>query len=156
CVPPTSAVSACLTCRALPQQRARHRDRARYMQLYRALSLTLPMSSSPVPAANPRSHRIARITSPGTVAALVSIMLRMWSLSQLSNTALFDVPDGDPRYYLDWALRIFGGTLSDGKAFYGLPLYPYWLAFLFAVFGVNLFAPLVIQAVADSLTAYLI
>ena len=103
---------------------------------------------------NPEQTR--SLIQPGIVVATLCLFLRLWDLYQISGSAFFAFPDGDPRYYLDWARRISGGTWTDGQAFFGLPLYPYWLALLFTIFGHNLFIPLAIQAVADAVLAGLI
>lgn len=58
-------------------------------------------------------------------------------------------------FYDDWAQRIMGGHAPSG-AFYGLPGYPYLLAFIYKVFGYNPFVPGVFQAALDSGTAVLI
>ena len=59
-------------------------------------------------------------------------------------------------FYNDWAQRILHGDLSDPLAFYGLPGYPYLLAFLYKIFGYNPFIPGFLQALLDSGTALLI
>lgn len=53
-------------------------------------------------------------------------------------------------FYQDWALRIAGGELTDYRAFYGLPLYPYLLALVYKCFGQNNFLPGLLQICADS------
>jgi hypothetical protein len=60
------------------------------------------------------------------------------------------------RFYDDWAQRILHGQLTDHLAFFGLPLYPYFLALLYKIFGYTPFVPAVFQALADTLTATLI
>lgn len=46
----------------------------------------------------------------------------------------------DPAYYHRWALRIVGGDWVGEGVFYGLPLYPYFLAAILAVSGLSLAA----------------
>jgi len=50
-------------------------------------------------------------------------------------------------FYADWAMRIAGGQLTDGQAFYGLPGYPYLLAAIFKVVGFDPFVVGMLQAV---------
>lgn len=59
-------------------------------------------------------------------------------------------------FYDEWAQRIARGELTDHRAFYGLPLYPYLLALLYSAFGHDPFAPAFLQICCDSGTAALI
>jgi tetratricopeptide (TPR) repeat protein len=79
---------------------------------------------------------------------------------RLSAMPFFIPNGGDMKFYSDWALKIAHGVLSDHKAFYGLPGYPFLLALLFKFlnfdrFWVSIVAGLM-QALADSFTAVLI
>ncbi|MEY2439177.1 MAG: Dolichyl-phosphate-mannose-protein mannosyltransferase, partial [Verrucomicrobiota bacterium] len=60
------------------------------------------------------------------------------------------------QFYNDWAQRILQGEVTGHGAFYGLPLYPYLLAFLYWLFGYSPFVPGVLQALLDAGTAVLI
>ncbi|MDB6147401.1 MAG: hypothetical protein JWO45_1065 [Spartobacteria bacterium] len=60
------------------------------------------------------------------------------------------------QFYNDWAQRILQGEVTGHNAFYGLPLYPYLLAFLYWLFGYSPFVPGVLQALLDAGTAVLI
>jgi tetratricopeptide (TPR) repeat protein len=59
-------------------------------------------------------------------------------------------------FYNEWAQRILHGQITEHHAFYGLPLYPYLLAFLYALFGYSPFIPGFLQAMLDGGTAVLI
>src|SRR3712207_9133663 len=61
-----------------------------------------------------------------------------------------DPSSGDAAFYHQWAQRIAAGELTDGRAFYALPLYAYWLAGLYMVFGSGSFMPGFLQCVADA------
>src|SRR5262249_39064470 len=63
---------------------------------------------------------------------------------------------GDMHFYNDWAREILHGQFAQPLAFYGLPGYPYLLAFLYKVFGENPFIPGLIQAAVDAGIAVLI
>ncbi len=63
---------------------------------------------------------------------------------------------GDSAFYSHWAERILAGQWTDGRAFYALPLYAYWLAGLYALFGVGAFVPAALQCAADAGTALLL
>jgi tetratricopeptide (TPR) repeat protein len=59
-------------------------------------------------------------------------------------------------FYNDGAQRILQGQLTDHLAFYGLPLYPYLLAFFYGIFGYSPFVPAFFQACLDAGTAVLL
>ena len=81
------------------------------------------------------------------------LLVRLILLLRFSASAFLLPTQGDMHFYNDWALRIARGELSDGKAFYGLPLYPYLLAGLYKLVGYSPFVPGFLQACADSGTA---
>ena len=83
-------------------------------------------------------------------------LLRLIVLARLSQSAFLLPARGDMQFYNDWAQRILRGDVSDHSAFYGLPLYPYLLAFLYRIFGYNPFIPGLLQALLESGTAVLI
>ena len=60
------------------------------------------------------------------------------------------------KFYHDWALRILHGHWTDGHAFYGLPGYPFCLAAIYALVGVNLLAVGIWQCTLEALTAVFI
>ncbi len=111
----------------------------------------------PAPTYRPSTSGIASyLSQPAWLVAAFCMLLRLFSLSLLVGSPFYPPDDGDGRYYLDWAGRIAGGTWTDGKSFYGLPLYPYLLGVLKLVFPGGLLTPLFLQAIADSAIAYLI
>jgi Flp pilus assembly protein TadD len=83
-------------------------------------------------------------------------LLRIVSLERLSRSPLFLPARGDMHFYNDWAQRILRGELDLHTAFYGLPLYPYVLAFIYRIFGYSPFIPGFLQALIDSGTALLV
>ena len=60
------------------------------------------------------------------------------------------------KFYSDWAQRIAAGQWTDHKAFYGLPLYAYWLAAIYSVVGFQPYFAALLQAVAEAGTTLLI
>ena len=85
-----------------------------------------------------------------------TLLLRLVSLSRL-NTSPFLLPSGsDMHFYDEWAKQILHGQWTDHRAFYGLPLYPYALAWLYRLFGSSHFVPGLLQAFLDAGTALLI
>ncbi len=85
-----------------------------------------------------------------------TILIRLISLTRL-NSSPFLLPSGsDMQFYDDWAKQILHGHWTDHRAFYGLPLYPFALAFIYRLFGFSHFVPGLIQACLEAGTAVLI
>lgn len=68
----------------------------------------------------------------------------------------FSRPQLDARWHLQWALEIAQGGAAGAEAFFRAPLYPYFLGFLFRLFGQNLLAVRLVQAALGSVTVVLI
>ncbi len=85
-----------------------------------------------------------------------SLLVRLGALVRMESSPFFDQNRGDSAYYLGWAARIAEGIWTDGKAFYGLPLYPFCLAGWQTAFGDPVWPGLLINAVADALLAFVI
>ena len=62
----------------------------------------------------------------------------------------------DSKYYHDWAVRIVAGDLAGPGVFYGLPLYPYFLALCYALFGPSVVAVKLIQVALGLVTVILV
>ncbi|RKY58559.1 MAG: hypothetical protein DRP95_05845, partial [Candidatus Latescibacterota bacterium] len=66
----------------------------------------------------------------------VALALRLVYLFQLKGSPFFDVPIVDEKTYLEQAQKIASGELLGGnKPFWQTPLYPYFLALLYRLFG---------------------
>src|SRR3982074_1098606 len=83
-------------------------------------------------------------------------LVRIIGLARLSASPLLLPGSGDMHFYDEWARQILHGRLTDGFAFYGLPLYAYLLAFLYELFGQSPFVPGFLQACLDAGTATLL
>jgi hypothetical protein len=83
-------------------------------------------------------------------------LLSIRTLVRLANSPLLLPLRGDMQFYNDWAQRIVRGEIGGPFAFYGLPGYAYLLAFLYKIFGYNLFVPGLLQAGLDAGIALLI
>lgn len=96
--------------------------------------------------------------SPGLVHYVFAFvfLLRLIALARLSSSPLLLPSGGDMHFYDDWAKQIVQGNLTDHRAFYGLPLYPYLLAFLYKLFGYSPFVPGFLQACLEAGTATLL
>lgn len=100
----------------------------------------------------------AKRFSPGLPHYLFAgvFLLRLVALERLSRSGLLLPDRGDMHFYSEWAKRILGGQFDLHAAFYGLPLYAYFLALLYRVFGSSPFVPALLQVLMDSGTAVLI
>lgn len=93
--------------------------------------------------------------SPGPAHYIFAFvfLVRIIALARLSSSPLLLPGSGDMHFYDEWARQILHGRLTDGFAFYGLPLYAYLLAFLYKLFGYSPFVPGFLQACLDAGTA---
>lgn len=110
------------------------------------------MSASPAAPPSRLAHLLRR---PELWVFVVALLARLAVLLSFSESPHFGVQGGDSKFYHDWALRILHGQWTDHHAFYGLPGYAYLLAAFYALFGVEPFVPIAVQAVLDSITAVL-
>ena len=96
-----------------------------------------------------------RLGAWSAIVFLVSFALRLVSLLELRGMPLFTHLIVDSRAYDEWALRIAGGEWLRGRPFYQAPLYPYFLASLFATLGHHLFWLRFIQILIGSCSCVL-
>lgn len=61
----------------------------------------------------------------------------------------------DPAYYHQWALKILGGDFVGDPVFYGLPLYPFFVALCYKLFAGSIFAVKLVQALLGTVTLFL-
>ena len=109
------------------------------------------INAAPLAPARPR-----RIFTPVFSVFLVAFALRLFVLCRAANTPEFLPDQGDMKFYSDWARRIAAGTLTDHKAFYGLPGYAYWLALIYKVVGFQPYVAALLQVLVEAVTATLI
>ncbi len=86
-----------------------------------------------------RADRILRVLgSPGFLYATLALAaaLRVWHVLSLRQLPLFDHLILDSEFYDAWARRLSSGNWLDGnRPYFFDPLYPYFLAGLYRVFG---------------------
>ncbi|MGH7789680.1 MAG: glycosyltransferase family 39 protein, partial [Candidatus Binatia bacterium] len=75
----------------------------------------------------------------------MALTLRLVNLWQLSGTPVADLLFGDGRAYDAWARSILAGPWMGREVFYQAPLYPYFLAVVYAVAGPSLLAVRLLQ-----------
>ena len=83
-------------------------------------------------------------------------LVRLIALTRLASSPFLLPGGGDMHFYDDWAKQILQGRFTDHFAFYGLPLYAYFLALLYKLFGYNPFVPGFLQICLDAGTATLL
>lgn len=88
------------------------------------------------------------------LAAALCIKLAYLFLSRES--AFFEPTLLDPAYYDEWARRILKGGPAGEGVFYGLPLYPYFLALVYSLTGASVMAAKVAQALLGLVTIFFI
>jgi hypothetical protein len=68
-------------------------------------------------------------------AGILGACLRLLYISQIRSAPFFDLRFGDAESYHLWAQRIAAGEWLGRDVFYQAPLYPYFLAALYRLFG---------------------
>ena len=88
---------------------------------------------------------------------LAGLLVRLVYIAQIRHTLTFDVPLVDGANYFRLATAIAAGDLLGGpRVFWQPPLYPYFLAALFSVFGPRMLPVAIAQAALGSLSAVLV
>ena len=87
---------------------------------------------------------------------VLAFTLRCIYLFEMRSSPLFDTPTMDAEYHDQWAQSILKGEDYTGGVFFRAPLYPYFLALIYKVFGHNYFIPRLIQFIIGSLSCVLI
>ncbi len=85
---------------------------------------------------------------------LGALLLKAVYFSQSQQSPFFQPLLLDAKYYHEWALRIIQGDIGD--VFYGLPLYPFFVAGIYKLFGVSVVAVKWAQILLGSATLYFI
>ena len=76
---------------------------------------------------------------------LFALLLRSLYLLEIKDVGVFSLLLGDAKSYATWAQEISAGHWLGNKVFYQAPLYPYFLAVYYYVFGQNPFVIRLIQ-----------
>lgn len=87
---------------------------------------------------------------------LLAFSIRMIYLVEVQKSPLFDAPIMDAKYHSEWAQKILVGEQLDEGAFFRAPLYFYFLAGVYAIWGVDYFWIRIIQFIIGSLSCVLI
>ncbi len=85
----------------------------------------------------------------------VSFLLKLLYVLQSADSLHVTVPIMDSEYYEGMAQEILDGRLIRDEAFFMGPLYPYFLAVVFGVFGKSIMAARILQIFGGSITVVL-
>ena len=120
-----------------------------------------PASRRESPPAAPARSRAGRPTVGVFALAdlgvfALALALRLIHVWQLRSAPFFDFTMGDAQSYHDWGLEIAGGDWLGRETFYQAPLYPYFLGFVYTVFGPGLLAVRLCQSVLGAVACALL
>jgi tetratricopeptide (TPR) repeat protein len=80
----------------------------------------------------------------------VAFSIRLLHVWHLQASPFYSTLMGDSRSYDEWARRLAAGDWIGSEVFYQAPLYPYFLGALYRVFGHDLLAVRIVQALIGS------
>ena len=86
----------------------------------------------------------------------VALAVRLVHIWQIRPSPFFDILLGDANGYDQWAQRLAAGDWIGSEVFYQAPLYPYFLGLVYKVFGRDLLAVRIIQALIGSASCALL
>ncbi|MCO6437818.1 MAG: glycosyltransferase family 39 protein [Phycisphaerae bacterium] len=87
---------------------------------------------------------------------LVALGLRLFYVQQMRASPLFDHPVMDEQYHDEWAQAFAEGQTYIEGPYFRAPLYPWFLGTIYWLFGHDLFAARVVQALLGSLSCGLL
>lgn len=116
------------------------------------------LAASATPFAWPEWPRERETLGWPTLAAVfaLALIVRVVLLSQMTRTPYLEIDTIDARAYQTWAEQILGGDWLPLRHFYQSPLYAYYLAAVYAVFGRSPWPPRVVQILLGSASAALL
>ncbi len=79
------------------------------------------------------------------ILSISALTLRFIYLSEVRENPFFDHPRLDALFHDIWAQSIASGEILGDKVFFRAPVYPYFLAGLYAIFGHNYLVPRIAQ-----------
>ena len=123
----------------------------------KACGLDRPAPIPDTPPVRPKPSPQRRALPWFVIIAVVAFIIRLIYLVQArASDPLFLSPQMDALYHHRWALAIAAGQEFIHDAFFRAPLYPLFLGVLYKVFGPNLFAVRVVQAMLGSASCGLV
>ncbi len=91
------------------------------------------------------------------IIVAVALVLRIWHLFQMkTNDPFFYLPSVDPKVYHEWAIAISQGDFIGDRVFFLSPLYPYFLAVIYTVFGPGFLVGKLVQMLLGVMSCVLV
>ena len=87
---------------------------------------------------------------------LLALIVRLIYLWQVQSSPFFDTPVGDAGWHDAWARSLLEGGWRYPGVFFRAPLYPYFLAMLYALLGQGFFMARAAQMILGSLSCLLV
>ena len=87
-----------------------------------------------------------------TYVFLFALSIRLIHLLFLSNAPFFDYLIGDSARYSQWGQEIAAGNWYGDSVFYQAPLYPYFLASIYATLGDSVMCVRLVQSVLGAMS----
>lgn len=118
-----------------------------------------PDSSTPNGPIAPPTKPYPFLQNAGYVSAAIfafALLIRVIYLLEMRDSVLFSVLLGDSAGYDRWAREIATGQWFGTEVFYQAPLYPYFLATIYALFGPSTWSVRIVQAIVGSCAAALL
>lgn len=112
-------------------------------------------ADSPRPP-EPRERQSREWLGAALAVAALALTLRLVHLWQMHGTPYFGVLMGDARAYDAWARDIAAGDWIGRDVFYQAPLYPYFIAIVYRLFGTDLLALRLSQAIVGTISCVLL
>ncbi len=94
----------------------------------------------------PKSHYFTSfVTRPDFFIPLTALAVRFIYLLHIQSSPFFDSPELDSAMHDRWAREIVAGEFGEGEPFFRAPLYYYFLALIYKIFGHSYFIPRLMQ-----------
>ena len=113
---------------------------------------TLPYKKAAAPLAEPSDAAVAILWPILGLGLFIKILYLIFS----RQSPFYEPLLLDPAYYHQWALKIVNGDFIGDPVFYGLPLYPFFVALCYKLFNGSVFAVKLIQIFLGVITLFLI
>lgn len=110
----------------------------------------MPGSTSPMDARNETTGGGLPLPVAMLLVFGVALAIRVFCLWEVGTSVLGIALVGDGRQYDVWAREIAAGNWLGNEIFYQAPLYPYFLAVIYTLFGMFLVAVRIVQVVVGS------
>ncbi len=87
---------------------------------------------------------------------IFAFSIRLVFLEQIKGCPFFIPHSLDPLFYHNWAIKISSGDWLGNSVFKGLPLYAYFLALIYKIFGINVYIAKFIQIIMGSVSCVML